>query len=484
MSKSKYQQACDKLDSEGFTCYSSNDAEANYQCPAHDDESGSLTVIKARKDVRLFCVAGCSEQAIRQALGIDARDAWDNTTSSVCDTCYVSDTVTQADSDEPETYDWRKHIKSGDWLDAQKLPPLQYMVPGLIPEGLLVLAGAPKIGKSWMVLDLALAVARGGRALGSIDVEQRPVLYLALEDGDRRLQDRCWKLLEGAPIPAAFQYLLSVPQIEAGSVINGWLTEQPRGLVIVDTLAKVRPSARQGEKEYDRDYRYGTYLQGILSHHSGATVLLVHHTRKTDGGADWMNETLGSQGINGSVDATLILSRRRNDGQGTLKVTGRDVGEGEYSVSFTDGVWRLVGDTLKNAADAARQQAQTGRLGGPMKDILELVNAHPDGVTAAQIEQRLDLAPNTVRQYLKRGTDEERIVRLSRGLYGPVPEMLPTVTVSLTSQLSQPPDEPGAPEDEPGDMPTPIPPPEVDRQRATMNMTEPDWDEPPEGDFF
>ncbi|MDP8969802.1 MAG: AAA family ATPase, partial [Actinomycetota bacterium] len=97
-------------------------------------------------------------------------------------------------------------LKNGEWLDAQEFPALTFAVPGLIPEGSTLLVGPPKIGKSWFVLACALAVASGGRALSTIKVEQRPVFYLALEDGDRRLQERCRILLPGEPIPAAFDY--------------------------------------------------------------------------------------------------------------------------------------------------------------------------------------------------------------------------------------------------------------------------------------
>ena len=82
------------------------------------------------------------------------------------------------------------HIKTGSWLDRQVFSPLKWAVPGIIPEGFGLLIGPPKLGKSWLVLGLLLTVAEGGKALGAIHTEQRPVLYAALEDGDRRMQQR------------------------------------------------------------------------------------------------------------------------------------------------------------------------------------------------------------------------------------------------------------------------------------------------------
>ncbi|GFG67078.1 hypothetical protein MKUB_45680 [Mycobacterium kubicae] len=85
-------------------------------------------------------------------------------------------------------------LVTGDQLDAETLSPLEWSVPGILPEGLGILAAPPKAGKSWLVLAIGLAVADGGEVLG-VPVNQRPVLYLALEDGWRRLQSRCRQLL-------------------------------------------------------------------------------------------------------------------------------------------------------------------------------------------------------------------------------------------------------------------------------------------------
>ena len=91
-------------------------------------------------------------------------------------------------------------IRNGVWLDAQVFSEPAWVVPGIIPEGCCILAGRPKIGKSFLVLEIALAVAAGTQVLG-VDVEQRPVLYLALEDNERRLQRRARALLDDEPLP-------------------------------------------------------------------------------------------------------------------------------------------------------------------------------------------------------------------------------------------------------------------------------------------
>src|SRR5436190_17685404 len=80
-------------------------------------------------------------------------------------------------------------------------PPVSYVVDGYIAEGLTILAGRPKAGKSWLALNFGTAVASGGVALGSVRVEVGDVLYLALEDNRRRLKQRLKQIMQGAPAP-------------------------------------------------------------------------------------------------------------------------------------------------------------------------------------------------------------------------------------------------------------------------------------------
>ena len=148
-------------------------------------------------------------------------------------------------------------IRTGAWLDAKEFDPLTWAVEGIVPEGFGLLVAPPKAGKSWWALGVALAAAAGGKALGVIDVAQRPVLYLALEDGHRRLQARCRTLLNDEPIPAALDFVITATPTEVQQIITQWL-ELHRGkapLVLLDTLGKVMPPTWPGETPYARDYR-------------------------------------------------------------------------------------------------------------------------------------------------------------------------------------------------------------------------------------
>src|SRR5215212_9694952 len=120
-------------------------------------------------------------------------------------------------------------------LMDEELPPIRYVVPGYIAEGLTLLGGKPKLGKSWLLLGTAIAVATGGYALGSIEVEEGDVLYLALEDNKRRLQLRLKQLLPTGRKPERLHYELACRRLDAGLVedLRGWIRQATNPRLII-----------------------------------------------------------------------------------------------------------------------------------------------------------------------------------------------------------------------------------------------------------
>lgn len=310
-------------------------------------------------------------------------------------------------------------IKTGTWLEQQDFPATKWAVPGLIPEGFGLLTGSSKIGKSWAVLGIGLAVACGGKALGKVPTGRpRPVLYLALEDGPKRLQWRARQLLGPEEIPRNFHHVTEVEPANVTILIRLWMSIHGKDdpIVMLDTLGKVMPPSFPGESSYQRDYRIGGQLKSITDEHVGSTLLVVHHTRKQTG-EDWMDSTSGTNGLNGAADFTMNLSRPRNKPNGIIRVTGRDVPENEYAVTVTDGAWTLDGDTLAEAADAAQRETATQGLGDDSAEVLRFVASHPNGVRAKDVARHMTWTEDKTRPYLARLVEADRLARAGRGLY-------------------------------------------------------------------
>lgn len=313
-------------------------------------------------------------------------------------------------------------VRTGDQLDQMVFPPLSWAVHGIIPEGFGLFTGPPKVGKSWAVLEIALAVATGGNALGRVPTgPARPVLYLALEDGERRLQGRARHLLgDGVPIPANLHYVTDALAAEVWELIAEWLDvhghENP--LVILDTLGKVMHSAAPGQSAYERDYAVGSRFKALVAAHPGCAIVVVHHVRKAVS-VDWMDSTSGTNGLNGAADFTVNLSRSRNEDSGLLRVTGRDMHESEYAVTNRSGRWTVDGSALAEAAEKARHLRAVENLDERSASIVDFVGQNPDGITTAAVAESLGLTSSTASTYLGRLADAGRITRKARGLYIP-----------------------------------------------------------------
>lgn len=215
---------------------------------------------------------------------------------------------------------------NGAALMTRQFTPLRFLVPGILTEGAFLLVGAPKIGKSWFALWLAASVARGGVFLGK-KVEQGDVLYLALEDNDRRLKDRLTMLGMTKDDLNHFTYQCEWPQLGSGgeAKLEAWLEAHPETrLVVVDILKKIRPKRKGGGTGYDDDYDELSVLQRLALKHR-TTFLIVHHSRKMKSD-DILEEVSGTMGTTGAVDGVLTLKRpSRVQRDGTLYVTGRDL---------------------------------------------------------------------------------------------------------------------------------------------------------------
>ncbi|MGK5638024.1 AAA family ATPase [Streptomyces sp. URMC 126] len=299
---------------------------------------------------------------------------------------------------------------TADELMAAEFPEPRWAVPGIISEGVNLLAGPPKVGKSWLSLGLALSVAAGGQAMDTVPVEGGPVLYLALEDTPRRLQTRMRKILGGEPAPAALTLATSCPPLPQGGneAIAQWVERNPDArMVIVDVFAKMRGPSAPGTSAYDADYAAVGHAKRIADHY-GIAMVLVHHVRKA-GSDDFLAEVSGTNGLAGAADATLVLKRSRGQADGVLHVTGRDVDEAEYALRFhaEAGAWQLL-----------EGPATTHTIGDTRATVLRYVRDHP-GAKPKQIAEGTGLDPALVRQTCSRMANDVQLTREAGGYVVP-----------------------------------------------------------------
>jgi hypothetical protein len=316
---------------------------------------------------------------------------------------------------------------------ATRFPEPRWAVPGILAEGVSLFAGPPKVGKSWLSLGVALAVASGAQALDAIPTQRGPVLYLALEDTPRRLQSRMRKILAGQPAPSGLTLATSCPTLPEGGqeAIARWLARNPDArMVVIDVFAKMRGAPPTGRSAYDADYHAMSQVKRLADTY-GVAIVLVHHVRKM-GSDDFLNEVSGTNGLAGAADATLVLKRPRGQADGILHVTGRDVDEADYALSFQPaaGTWHLLDGPPEDHTLPDTRAA-----------ILRHVRHHPDS-TPKQIAQAIGLSHDNVKKTCQRMATDAQLTADTAGRYllptAPTPDSVPEVPAVPTPELTSP----------------------------------------------
>ena len=200
-------------------------------------------------------------------------------------------------------------------------PPV---VEGLLYPGVYLFVGAPKVGKSFLMAQLAYHVSMG-LPLWGYEVRRGTVLYLALEDDYPRLQERLYRMF-GADSAGGLFLSVSAHTLGGGleKQLEGFVQEHPdTRLIIIDTLQKIRETGDE-RYSYASDYEVITKLKRFADA-SGVCVLLVHHTRKQQAD-DRFDKISGTNGLMGAADGAFLLQKeRRTDSAATLDISGRDL---------------------------------------------------------------------------------------------------------------------------------------------------------------
>ena len=285
-------------------------------------------------------------------------------------------------------------------LVRMELAPPKWLVEGVFPEGVTIIAGKPKLGKSRLMRAVAYALAAGGVALGRVRVEQCGVLYLHLEGGLAGLRQHVLQLAGGDPadVPSALDFRTDFPRgTEGVAALAEYFEAHPEcRFVVIDTLKHFRESPDGRGSMYDEDYAATTAISKVC-HRYGVHAALVHHASKraADGLDDVLDLISGSTGLVAGVDNGAVLAKTS---QGViLGVRPRDLEGVDLAVEWDDqlNTWRVMGDAAIH--NASEQQ----------KVIFDVIKDSPDDLQAYEIAQILEMDPGKVRMQLHRMREKQ-----------------------------------------------------------------------------
>jgi hypothetical protein len=281
----------------------------------------------------------------------------------------------------------------------QTFEPITWVIEPVLPDrGTTVVAGPPKLGKSYLTLSITFAAA-GGPSLGTNPSEKKhEILVLALEDTARRIQKRMKQMLSDARPPEGITFRTASdgwPKLDEGGLekLVGYLDKHPAtSIVVVDTWQKVKGSPIRGKNAYESDYDLVAPLHKLAAERD-ILLILVHHTKKA-AADDVLDELSGSRGLTGVADTILVLKRSRGEADATLFVTGRDVDEVKYALRFKDnGTWTFQGlaDEVNTNKVYSLITTVVANSKYKMVDIIEMVTAIDDTIPK-----------NTIKSYVYR----------------------------------------------------------------------------------
>lgn len=242
-------------------------------------------------------------------------------------------------------------IRSVKDLMTQHFVPTEFLVNGILPLGLTLLASPPKFGKSWFSLLLCLAVAKGTPFLG-LGTTKSDVLYLDLEDGDADLQERIKKLNMGEEAPAGLLYSTEAPTLADGllDTLNQTLSSNPSiKLIVIDTLGVVLGAQNSDSNQFAQEYALYGSLKKVANAHSIA-LLVIHHLRKTGDDNNPFNRIYGGVATQAALDTMMVLEKDTHASDSAhLHVSGRRCPQQDFVLSFDADtcIWSMVGNSAE-----------------------------------------------------------------------------------------------------------------------------------------
>ena len=234
----------------------------------------------------------------------------------------------------------------GETLLDMDLPKTKFVIKDLLPQGLAIIGGSPKVGKSWLMLDWCVRIAKG-ESIWGFATEKGTTLYVSLEDTTSRLQERLLSVTDEAP-NAHFATLSFKIGDGLEEQIKNFVEKHPDTvLIVIDTFQMIRKAGK--DVSYASDYNEIEIIKK-LAEELKITILLVHHLRK-QGDSDPFNMLSGTNGLAGGVDTMFVLDKsKRCSTNATLYCSGRDIEDREIELKFDkdDCTWKFISDSSDN----------------------------------------------------------------------------------------------------------------------------------------
>ncbi len=254
--------------------------------------------------------------------------------------------------------DWREHHITAAELQHKEFPPVKWAVDGLIPEGLIILAGDPKVGKSLLAVDICSAIAGGCEAFGSQPCVKGSAVYVSLEDPQRRVKERIAQQVD--LWPESFHLVtggIGKVGVDFYKMLDSWKNIfVDLRCIVIDTMSYIIPEKKSGVADYDHYYAVLDPLHRWALDNNISVVCITHKRKGINSNGDNpFDGIIGSTAIAGCADALLMLSRNHAKAQdannidladGFLEVTGREIASEKYALEFdTEAIrWALKGD--------------------------------------------------------------------------------------------------------------------------------------------
>lgn len=276
-------------------------------------------------------------------------------------------------------------------LMSKKIAPLKLVVENMLYQGFTILGGAPKIGKSWLCLDLGISVSTGSNFFG-YKTNKCDCLYLALEDSEGRTQNRLEKMLKNNPAPDGFHLAYRCSTLDDGLIeeLEDYLEHNSKiQLIIIDTLQKIRGNPSRTATAYGNDYKEIGILKEFADKHS-ICILAIHHLRKMND-TDVFNKISGSTGITGAADTMIVLDKNGKQNNSVFfSITGRDVESDEKLLMFntTTYRWEVIEDNINFNDIMEELNYQNNPIVITIKRLLE---ENPEGIkiTASNLLKKI-----------------------------------------------------------------------------------------------